>query len=407
MPERRLARVGRKSTAWVRSHRRIPRQNVDCRMRLIYWGTYDPDRTRNRILATGLRLNSVEVIECNADIWVDVRDKSRAMGARIALTVMVRLLRNYPRLIRRYLNLPEHEWVLVGYLGQLDLIVIWPFAKLRRAKIVWNAYISLYDTMVDDRHMIANWSPIAWILHVWEWLCCRMADLILLDTKAHASYFSRKYGVEASRIRSVWIGVEPERFPRAERSDMTRLGSAPIKVLHFGQMVPAHGIEVILCAAELTRDDQIFWTIIGTGQEETKVRAALRNGSLPKVEWTQYVSQPELIRLVHEADLCLGIFGTSEKAGRVIPNKVFETIVAGKPVITRDSEGIREVLNAEMPGVYLVPPGDPEALVQAILEFRDRREVLAKKELHQDLEAHIVPSAIGADLLEVLREFHN
>ncbi len=321
--------------------------------------------------------------------------------------VMFRSLRNYPRLIRRYLNLPEHQWVLVGYLGHLDVIVIWPFAKLRRAKIVWNAYISLYDTIVDDRHMIPSWSPIAWILHVWEWLCCRMADLILLDTNAHASYFSRKYGVEASQIRSVWIGVEPERFPRAQRSDMTRLGSAPIKILHFGQMVPAHGIEVILRAAELTREEQIFWRIIGTGQEETKVRAALQNGSLPKVEWTRYVSQPELIRLVHEADLCLGIFGTSEKAGRVIPNKVFETIVAGKPLITRDSEGIREILSAEMPGVYLVPPGDPEALVQAILEFRDRREVLAKEELHQDLEAHIVPSAIGADLLEVLQEFHN
>lgn len=376
-------------------------------MRLIYWGTYDPDRTRNRILATGLRLNSVEVIECNADIWAGVRDKSQVTKARIALTVMVRLLRSYPRLILRYLRLPEHEWVLVGYFGHLDVIVIWPFAKLRRAKIVWNAYISLYDTVVDDRHMISSWSPLAWVLHVWEWLCCRMVDLILLDTKAHASYFSRKYGIGASRIRSVWIGVEPERFPRDERPGMTRLGPAPIRILHFGQMVPVHGIEVILRAAELTSDEEILWTIIGTGQDETKVQAALQNGSLPKVEWTRFVPQPELIRLVHEADLCLGIFGTSEKAGRVIPNKVFETIVAGKPLITRDSEGIREILSAEMPGVYLVPPGDPEALVQAILEFRERRQVLANKELHQDLEAHIVPSAIGADMLKVLQEFDN
>jgi len=61
----------------------------------------------------------------------------------------------------------------------------------------------------------------------------------------------------------------------------------------------------------------------------------------------------------------LGIFGTSAKAGRVIPNKVFQALACGAPVVTADTAAARELLR-DGESALLVPPGDPEALAAAI-----------------------------------------
>ena len=99
---------------------------------------------------------------------------------------------------------------------------------------------------------------------------------------------------------------------------------------------------------------------------------------------------------IQQADICLGIFGDSEKASRVIPNKVFQILHSGKPLITRDSPAIRELLNPDMTGVYLVPAASPKALADAI---QTAREAMQKRPvdtcLHSEIRDLIIPRAIG------------
>ena len=62
------------------------------------------------------------------------------------------------------------------------------------------------------------------------------------------------------------------------------------------------------------------------------------------------------------ADVCLGILGTSEKAGRLIPNKLFQALLAGMPLITRNSPAMRELVKDDA-------PANPAALLDAIERF--------------------------------------
>ena len=123
-------------------------------MRIVVWGTYDLGKPRVRILLRGLRENGVEVLDCHTQVWNGVDDKSQVNGIWAKLKILLRWLGSYPGLIWRYLRLPRHDAVLLGYLGHLDVLALWPFAKLRGVPLVWDAFLSLYDTVVDDRKLV-------------------------------------------------------------------------------------------------------------------------------------------------------------------------------------------------------------------------------------------------------------
>jgi glycosyltransferase involved in cell wall biosynthesis len=266
--------------------------------------------------------------------------------------------------------------------------------------VVWDQFISLYNTVVEDRKTLSRRHPLARALYAWEWLACRAADRVLMDTRAHAEYVRRLYGLEPGRVDSVWVGVESSLFPPG--SAEPRPDDEPFTVLFYGQLIPLHGVETIVEAARLLRDAPIRFVLIGSGQEEPRVRHMLEQDPLERLEWMPWVEYEELAGWIHRADVCLGIFGATEKAARVIPNKVFQILSARRPLITRDSPAIRELLGDEESGATLVPPADPAALAAAIQLVRTDGPGRSVRPF-ADLESKIAPRAIGEQALAVLR----
>jgi glycosyltransferase involved in cell wall biosynthesis len=174
-----------------------------------------------------------------------------------------------------------------------------------------------------------------------------------------------------------------------------------LSVLFYGQFIPLHGIGTIIKAAQLLEHEYIQWMIIGKGQEESRVRELVALHPLEHLNWIPWVPYRELADWIDHADVCLGIFGDSNKASRVIPNKVFQIIAMGKPLITRDSPAIRELLSPRMPGIYLIPPANAEALVAAIRKFRYERDSLKDIILHNAVRNKIQPASIGKQLIEL------
>lgn len=361
---------------------------------MVLWGTPDLGKPRTRILIGGLRSQNAIVAECICDVWGGVEDKSEVKSAGERLGVLIRYCLAYPILVFRYLRAPRHDAVMVAYMGHFDVLVLWPFAKLRGAKVVWDAFLSLYGTVVEDRKMIAAGRPLARLLHNLEKFACRAADVVILDTHAHADYFRNRYRLRPEKVISVWVGVETDIFDR-------RAVAAPparkddFSVLFYGQFIPLHGVEHIVDAARRTRDPSIKWTLIGQGQERAKIDALLSKLKLPSVrliDWTDYTALPDMIA---RADLCLGIFGDSDKAARVIPNKVFQILAMGRPLATADTPAIREIVSKETPGVWLVPPGSGAALAESVAAAKRRRDEGGHELLYPGIEQQISPQAIA------------
>ncbi len=365
-------------------------------MRIVLWGTYDSSKPRTRIMQDGLQRNNVTVIACHSEVWAGTDDKSLIAGLGNKIRILLKWLSRYPGLIYRYLKLPDHDAVIVGYLGHLDVLILWPFALLRGKPVIWDAFLSLYSTVVEDRKLISRRNPLAAVIYLWEWLACRAADRIILDTKSHAAYFIQKYGLKKKCVEAIFVGAEDTAFTPAA-APIQRTHS--VSVLFYGQFIPLHGVPTIVEAARLTRDDAIDWTLIGRGQESEYIKTMLAAGPACRITRIDWVPYEQLREWIQKADICLGVFGTSDKAARVIPNKVFQVLACGKPLITRDSDAIRELLTPEMPGVMLVPAGDPQALANTVKALS---HVRFHKRLHQNVTNQITPSAIGKAWLQML-----
>jgi glycosyltransferase involved in cell wall biosynthesis len=106
--------------------------------------------------------------------------------------------------------------------------------------------------------------------------------------------------------------------------------------------------------------------MIGAGQDLEETRR-LAGENLP-VTWREWVEPGELHRLVHQHDVCLGIFGQSAKALRVVPNKVFQGAAAGCVILTSDTPPQRHALGDD---AYFVAGGDPGALAHALRSLSD------------------------------------
>lgn len=371
-------------------------------MRICFFGTYTVAEGYpvNRVLIKGLRRAGAQVDECREELWGGFLHQFFSQRRwHTWLRLGWRALGCYLRLVRRYWRLPEHGCVIVGYAGYLDVLLA---SLLSRRPVVLVAFISLYDTIVADRGQLAANSWKARLLKSFERLGFARADLVLVDTWEHARYLADFFGLPPARFQRSFVGEDDECFPPAQTR--TRQGEG-FRVLFFGTYVPLHGIEAIVEAADQLREEpQVEFVLIGQGQLYPQIRRDAEGRRLPNLRFVaQWASPAELAAQMRAADVCLGIFGRTPKAARVIPLKVFAALALGRPVITRDSPAIRELLEHE-DSALLCAPGDGGALAGDILRLcRDPQLARRLAERGQaQFRREGAPEAVARRLLQTL-----
>jgi glycosyltransferase involved in cell wall biosynthesis len=371
---------------------------------VLCWGTYDTGKPRTRILHDGLRSVGLSVHECHEPVWEGIEDKTEVRGRVRRLVLLAHWVSRYPVLMWRFLLLKRPDLVLIGYPGVLDMLVLAPIARMRRVPVAWDMFMSLYDTIVQDRALVKPGTWRARLLRKIESHAVRCADLVFLDTEAHARHVEALLGLPIGHCDSVWVGAEVERF-RLDPPDPAAIvnrSDARLSVLFYGQFVPLHGIDTIIAAAQLMQEEPVDWLIIGRGQDAPRIRLLLQASPVPRLRWIEWVEYTELRNWIARSDICLGIFGDSEKAASVIPNKVFQIVASGRPLITRDSPAIRELLEHSPPCVYLVGPSNPAELAAALrLHLRLQRES-PPTQCHVGRIRRINARAVGEQFVEML-----
>lgn len=137
-------------------------------------------------------------------------------------------------------------------------------------------------------------------------------------------------------------------------------------VLYAGAHGLSNDLEVALDSAWILRDEgQIRFVLVGDGKEKTHLIRRAQELGLTNVLFVPPVAKKEMGEILSAADACLAILKPLEWYRTTYPNKVFDYMAAGKPVVLAIEGVIREVIETHNAGVA-VPPGDPQALAQVI-----------------------------------------
>lgn len=339
--------------------------------KVVVWGTYDLGKPRVRMILDSLDRESEIVSNISSHIWSGVEDKTQINGMKI-IFVILRTLFAYPFLIVRYIFSPKHDMVFVPYMGLFDVIVLWPLARLRGVSICLDVFISLYDTVVCDRKLIKSTSILAKFLYSFERLVYRLSKTLIIDTKAHARYLESLFDLEPRSVRVIWVCAENDFFSPLSLK-FSHKKQEKEYILFYGQFIPLHGIDIIVSAAEILSEEfpDLDFMLVGKGQEQKEIDRVIKYKDLGNIRRLDWVGYCELNRLLAKASICLGIFSSEGKALRVIPNKVYQIISAGKPLVTADTPAIREVFQP-CSMIELVEPGSPESLAKGIKEMLHR-----------------------------------
>lgn len=332
----------RRRFAWIQ-------YNTSIAKRLITFGYTNTNAPRYINLTKDFEKEGYEIVECHT--------QRKGFFAK------------YSDLSQQFRSIAKRgDSILITFPGQYLTPLVWMLTLGKNMTVKMDAFVSLYDSLVTDRKKYHPLNPYAWLLYFIDFVSCHLVDEVLIDTAEHGKFFARKFLVPARKIKVYYLGAREDLF--TPRTNLPQ--NKKCEVVFYGTYIPLQGIETIIKAANILEKSHpdIHFTLLGSGQTYEDMRSTAGHLDVSNITFTETIPLEQIPNFLKSGDIALGIFGTTPKAMRVIPHKVYDAIACNVPVITMRSPAILEKYQ-DVKEVHLCNPGDPEDLAKTIIRVKE------------------------------------
>ncbi len=207
-----------------------------------------------------------------------------------------------------------------------------------------------------------------------EWLerfLYRHADQVVVNSPG---FIDHLHSHGAIHVELVPNGADTSKFdPQAKGENFRHIHGLADRfiALYAGAHGMSNDLGVMLAAAEMLIDrDDIILVLLGDGKEKPALQSQARDMALTNLKFIPPIPKKEMPSALAAADACIAILMPIPLYATVYPNKVFDYMAAGRPVVLAMEGVIREVIMSANSGIA-IPPGDPTALAEAITYLAD------------------------------------
>ncbi len=236
--------------------------------------------------------------------------------------------------------------------------------KLKRKPVIYDSHESFPDMLEGSVHPFIRRALVKL-----ENFLIRRTDLLITVGEKLRQFFAER-GAGHSVVVGNW--KRAEEFSRTQQENIatrSRLGVPPqaLLVVCITQLLKDRKIEELFDAAEQCPD--VYVIVGGKGILEPMVREAARKN--PRILFTGFVSGKQIADYTCAADAVYYGFDPENPNARFsAPNKLYEALAAGRPLITGDFGEIAEVVRAAGCGIVL-PRYDADEIRSALVAMQN------------------------------------
>jgi len=269
--------------------------------------------------------------------------------------------------------------------GRVDVVVgtspplfqvptAWLVAVVRRRPLVLEVR-DLWPEFAIAMGILTN----AMLIRTARWVETFLYDrsaCLLVNSPAYRDYLIDK-GVAPDKIRFVPNGVDSAAFdPESDGASLRQRWDVNGKfvVAYAGALGQANDIGTILRAADHLRTEKgIHFVLAGDGKERPRLQRQATRRNLVNVTFAGAFPKRQMREVLAAADCCVATLQNIPMLRTTYPNKVFDYLAAGRPIVLAIDGPIRQVVERAGAGVF-VPPGDDLALAAAVRHFYEHRD---------------------------------
>lgn len=307
-----------------------------------FFQAYNRPYIRSETLLRGLRAAGIAVVPCQCNRRGVLR---------------------YPVALGRFLATVRRCDVVLANFRSFELL--WFLRLVTRKPIVYDAHISIWQSACEERRWFRPYSFVGRLLYRLDRLnATRLADHVLIESKAQREYFIQTFGVAPERISAIYVSCEDEVF----RPHPPPASASVSRVFWAGSGIPLQGLDVILEASGIlaARGVPVQIRIAGDSKLLRRAREEAAARGLSNIEFLGSLSRDEVVREIAETHVGLGgHYSTLPKASIVMPGKAFEIVAMRRPVVLGDSPATRELFTHGK-NAWLCRMGSAEALADAV-----------------------------------------
>lgn len=168
-------------------------------------------------------------------------------------------------------------------------------------------------------------------------------------------------------------------WPREKNLDlMKRLGlnTNSFKIIHFGSLGIANGALTIIESAKLLKNNDDFeFVFIGGGSTEYELKDLCTKYNLNNVHFLGAFTLDETSEIVNLCEVSIISFLDLPILATNSPNKLFDSLSAGKPIIVNSAGWTKDLVEKYSCGFY-VNPNYPDELATKVLQLKENANMM-------------------------------
>lgn len=318
-----------------------------------------------------------------------------------------KILANYKllNLLKKEKNIDS---IIILFPGIIDIIFLNIFGRKYSNLVIYDYFISFYQTIVIDRRIIKSKNLKFIIFHL-EKFFLKLPNLLIVETSPIKDYVLKNFN-NTLKINCL---LTPISFQFLNLNNYRMKNEKKIDFIYWGTYINLHGLDILLNAAKLNNDNYNIY-LLGDGQEYEKIYNLSKKLNLKNITFDRTLFAKEkkfdyFFELIDNSKIAIGPLSNSEKNKIVITSKVIEAAALNIPIISYKNDCI-DVYGMEKNAYYVNEP---------LISSTSSAMKLAIDNYDKNLDSEIITNAFNwykifctqesfdKNLFEVIKNFKN